>query len=245
MNERDCVAFLHWALPRMGLRERGFRRVRGQVRKRLARRLTALDLADLDAYRERLQDDPAEWARLDAICAITISRFWRDARLWEALVPLLDGKRVWCAGCASGEEPYSVALAAPTARVVATDRDPAMIERARSGLYRSSSLRELPERYVNDSFRREGELYRIDEAIRERVDFRVQDIRREMPAGPFDLVFCRNLVFTYFDEATQRRLLEAIGERAGAVVVGRHERATGWEPWPGIRGIYRKHTFVW
>ena len=60
MRAPDGVAFLRWALPRLGFRWGGFRKVRRQVLKRLRRRLAALDLEDLDAYRVRLENDPAE-----------------------------------------------------------------------------------------------------------------------------------------------------------------------------------------
>jgi chemotaxis protein methyltransferase CheR len=111
------VEFLQWALPRLGLRWAGFRRVRGQVRRRVRRRVAALGLEDLDAYRAYLDAHPEEWEVLDALTPITISRFYRDrdvfARLEDDVLPALasaaaaagrDGLRCWSAGCASGEE---------------------------------------------------------------------------------------------------------------------------------------------
>jgi len=124
MRNRDCVAFLKWCLPRLGLRRSGYRKVRGTVCKRLAPRLRALGLPDLDAYRARLAAEQAEWAVLDGLCRIPISRFWRDRAVFDHLavdvLPALaaaaadSGRtevRVWSAGCASGEEPYSLRLA--------------------------------------------------------------------------------------------------------------------------------------
>ncbi len=66
MKTSDGVAFLQWALPRLGFRWPGFRKVRRQVLKRLRRRIGELALTDLDAYRARLDSDPAEWTVLDA-----------------------------------------------------------------------------------------------------------------------------------------------------------------------------------
>jgi chemotaxis protein methyltransferase CheR len=73
--DRRRVDFLQWALPRLGLRWAGFRKVRRQVCRRLRRRLGELELADLDAYREHLEAHPEEWTVLDALIPITISRF--------------------------------------------------------------------------------------------------------------------------------------------------------------------------
>lgn len=268
MDDRACVEFLQWALPRMQLRWPGFRRVRGQLRKRLGRRLAELGLTELSAYRELLERRPEEWRHLDALCGITISRFWRDAALFEALcdvvLPALAERasqrgattfRCWSAGAASGEEPYSLLLAwehrlrprfpALGLQLLASERDPVMIERAREGLYGASSLKDLPAEWRSAEFRAEGDRFRLARERREAVEFLVHDLRTELPAGRFDLVLCRNVVFTYFDEPLQQRLLDAIGDRlspGGALVLGRHEslpeRAEGWSPWSGARGSF-------
>lgn len=171
-GDAECVAFLRWALPRLGLRWPGFRRVRRQVCRRLGRRLDALGLPDLAAYRRRLEAEPdpraprSEWRALDACCRITISRFLRDRAVWEGLtrrvLPALalraeaEGRplRAWSAGCGGGEEAYGlravweieVAPRHPRARlsIVATELDAASLARARSGAYPASSLKEVP-----------------------------------------------------------------------------------------------------
>jgi len=75
----------------------------------------------------------------------------------------------------------------------------------------------------------------------------VHDIRSEMPEGPFHLILCRNLAFTYFDEALQREVLARIRDRVvagGALIIGIHESLPsgypGFEPWLGITGVFRK-----
>ena len=123
MRDTECIAFLQWALPKMGFRWAGFRKVRGQVCKRVGRRLKELGLTDLEAYREHLEVHPEEWVTLDGLCRISISRFFRDRGVYEALgseiLPALacqaasDGEpvlRIWSAGCGAGEEPYSIAI---------------------------------------------------------------------------------------------------------------------------------------
>src|SRR4051794_32163897 len=115
MSDPDLVAFLQWALPRLGLRWPGFRRVRGRVRKRLNERLRELGLTDVAAYRDHLDTQPREWAILDGLCRIGISRFHRDRGVFDhlrrVLLPELARRawgrgegvvRCWCAGCASG-----------------------------------------------------------------------------------------------------------------------------------------------
>src|SRR6185295_20147796 len=118
-----CVELLQWALPRLGKRWQGFRNVRGQVCKRIARRARELGLADLEAYRAHLEAHDDEWPVLDALCRVTISRFYRDRAVFDRLrleiLPAFAERaaargesvvRAWSAGCASGEEPYTLAM---------------------------------------------------------------------------------------------------------------------------------------
>ena len=85
MDDRDCIAFLQWALPQQELRWPNFRKVRRQVCKRLTQRIGELGLDGFAAYRRRLEADPAEWRAFDECCYITISRFFRDKGVFEVL----------------------------------------------------------------------------------------------------------------------------------------------------------------
>ncbi len=89
MKRAELVEFLQWCLPYLGLRWQGLRKVRNQVGKRLRRRLCDLDLADLVGYRAYLASHPDEWPHLDAMCRITISRFYRDRVVFEAISSLV------------------------------------------------------------------------------------------------------------------------------------------------------------
>jgi chemotaxis protein methyltransferase CheR len=250
MTDAECVVFLQWALPRLGLRWQGFRKVRRQVCRRVSRRIAELRLGEADAYRAYLEGVEEEWDVLAGLCRVTISRFWRDRAVFEALrdevLPELSPVSAWSAGCASGEEPYSLVLAAAEARVeihvIATDVDPLLLERARRACYRESSLRDLPAHLRARAF----EDGRLRPEYREPVDVLRHDVRDGAPGGPFDLTLCRNLVFTYFAEELQREVGRHLARSlrgGGALVVGAHEalpeRLDRLEPWPAARGVYR------
>jgi chemotaxis protein methyltransferase CheR len=268
VTDRDCVEFLRWALPRLGLRWGGFRKVRGQVCKRLRRRLSEVGLADLDAYRVQLERHPEEWAVLESLTHITISRFNRDRGVfaflqWEVLPTLAatvaergaDALEVWSAGCASGEEAFTLAIMwrldlAPrfpelAIRILATDADEAMLARARRGCFSASSLRELPARSRAAAFAQGDRHYCLRDPFREPVRIARHDIRSRPPDGPFDLVLCRNLAFTYFDlelqRATAARLAGAL-RAGGALVLGSHESLPAnveeFEWWSSAERIY-------
>jgi chemotaxis protein methyltransferase CheR len=254
--DQPCIDFLQWALPRLGLRWEGFRRVRRQVCRRLRRRLGEIGLADLAAYREYLEGHPEEWAALDALTPITISRFHRDPAVFAALerevLPALTAGsarvHAWSAGCASGEEAYTLALMAPgRIDVLATDVDPAMLRRAREAAYGASSLKELPRPRRDAGFFTEGNRFVVRPEHRRHVTVRRHDLRTPPPAGPFDLILCRNVAFTYLALHRQREVLSRLGRvlrTDGALVIGLHESlpepAPGFAPWPGARATFRR-----
>jgi chemotaxis protein methyltransferase CheR len=123
MKDNDCIQFLQSLLPRLRMRWPGFRKVRGQVCKRIDRRLRELGLADIAAYCSFLEKNTDEWAVLDSLCRVTISRFYRDREVFRFLEQVVLVKlsgdaiargdkvlRFWSIGCASGEEPYTLAV---------------------------------------------------------------------------------------------------------------------------------------
>jgi chemotaxis protein methyltransferase CheR len=143
---------------------------------------------------------------------------------------------VLVAGCASGEEPYSLKIvwdfevraAFPDVAlsIVATDVDTKVLDRARQGCYGASSLRELPPRLRLRGFEPAGACFRVRPGQREGVTFLHQDLRGDAPPGPFDIILCRNLAFTYFAPRLQQRVLAGFAERlvaGGYLVVGAHE----------------------
>ncbi len=266
MRDADCVSFLQWALPRLGMRWSGFRKVRRQVGKRVARRMEALGLAGLGDYRRYLESHPGEWPRLEGLCRITISRFFRDREVFEHLLgEVLPGLaaaptvRVWSAGCGGGEEAYSVKIGwhflitprFPSARleIVGTDADEGQLARAEVACYGASSLREVPADWRETAFRQTEAGYVLREEFRSGMTFLRQDIRREAPEGPFDVVLCRNLVFTYFDETVQRRLARVMADRLrpeGLLVLGKYEAlppgTEDFDVWDAKRRIYRRRA---
>jgi chemotaxis protein methyltransferase CheR len=246
----SCIDFLQWALPRMQLCWRGFRNVRGQVCKRIRRRHAELGLSGLEEYRGYLEAHPAEWSVLAGFCRVTITRFGRDLNVWRRLVDVelprlatlaVQQSRsqlsVWSAGCAGGEEPYTLSIAWqlelaprwPDLRlgVLATDVDDEELERARAGQYPEAVLTELDARWRAAAFERDGGRVRLREAFRANVRLLRHDLRAGVPPGaPFDVILCRNLAFSYFDEALQRQIavrLRAALRPAGTLVIGAKE----------------------
>ena len=237
VRDIECTAFLRWALPRLGRSWPGYRKVRRLVCKRLARRLRSLGLTDLEGYRRHLDARAEEWVNLDSLCGIPISRFYRDRGVFDALgeivLPALAAAATaqsrttldcWSAGCASGEEPYTLAIVWALrlqprfpqfdARIVATDVDARGLVRARAGRYAGGSLKELPEDLRAAGFEPDDGEWRVRDQFR-RVAFLQQDLRETMPAGPFDLVLCRNAALTYYAPPVRLAIMQRIAEGCG------------------------------
>jgi chemotaxis protein methyltransferase CheR len=256
VRDADCTTFLQWALPKLELRWTGFRKVHGQVCKRLKRRMRDLGLDEFAAYRSRLDADPQEWRILDQCCRISISRFFRDRGVFDALrkrvLPEIASRakreqrnaRCWSAGCASGEEAYTlkilwdleVAISCPgvALSIIATDLDETVLRRAREGCFKEGNLRELPKNLAADAFDREGDRFFVRPQFRKGVTFLRQDMRAEAPSGPFDLVLCRYVAFTYFAPALQQKLLTRLLQTLlphGYLAIGTHERLPEGAAW--------------
>lgn len=271
MKDLDCTEFLRLCLPRLRLRWAGFRKVHRQVCKRLNRRMAELGLSGFSAYKVYLTYNSEEWQILDSICRITISRFYRDRGVFDALsstilpslarnVSLSGGNELscWSAGCCSGEEAYTLQIlwkvrVVPAIRcdlplrIVATDINRDVLERARQGCYRESSLRDLPKELIRQAFTQSGKSFTVREPFTENIEFAEQDIREQLPEGFFHLILCRNLVLTYFEKGLQQEILQRILERlhhGGIFVTGIHEflpnGVTGIVPYDSIPGVYKK-----
>lgn len=229
----------------------GFRKVRKGVKKRVRRHMQSLGCTGIDPYLACLARDPAARQACESCLVVTISRFYRDRRLWEHLqttvLPLLihrfpNGLTAWSAGCAGGEEPYSLAMLweemaaagqpRPALHLLATDAAASGLERAAAGRYPASSLKEMPEPLKNRWFHKApgGRQWRIDARLHDRIHWRLHQLLDPPPRGPFHLIFLRNNLLTYYRgapmEAALGRILSTLAP-GGALILGAHERMPG------------------
>ncbi|WP_455204955.1 CheR family methyltransferase [Kaarinaea lacus] len=248
MKNSDCTEFLQWALPQIQLRWPGYRKVRNQVCKRLSRRLRLLQLNTFSDYQLYLRQHTQEWQQLDSLCRISISRFYRDKNvfemLYQRLLPQLvkslydenHNIRCWSTGCARGEEAYSLALlwhqykqqtsSQVTLRILATDADAQQLQWAQDACYSFSSVKDLPAELRHIGFSQQQDRYCLKPHFKQQVQFQQHDIRSPLPANDFDLILCRNLVFTYFDINLQEQILQNLLSAlnvSGYLIIGAHE----------------------
>jgi chemotaxis methyl-accepting protein methylase len=236
--------FLKEAASSVGLQWRPFKR-RG-IKRRIEHRIDQIGLSNFEEYLLRIRKDPAEQTHLSKILTVTISRFFRDQEVFNTIGTSLNPTiiknksegdfKIWSIGCASGEEPYSLLILWeekfeklwPQIRlsILATDIDEKLLERAKEGRYKKSSLKEVSENILKGYFRMDNGFYVLDQACREQIEFRRHDIIHEEPFSGMDMVFCRNLAFTYFSKESQVNVLKKIAgslREKGYLVIGKDE----------------------
>jgi two-component system CheB/CheR fusion protein len=198
---------------------------RATVLRRIERRMQVNGLKTLEEYRHFLHDHPFERPALLKDMLISVTNFFRDREAFDALehqvIPQLfdgmpeDGRvRAWSAGCATGEEAYSLAMllsdAAPpdaAIQVFATDIDDDAIAYARQGTYPSSVVADVSQDRITKFLTRNDNFYRIPKHLREKVLFARHNVLQDPPFSKLDLITCRNLLI-YLNRDIQSHVLE-------------------------------------
>ncbi|MFU8816190.1 MAG: CheR family methyltransferase, partial [Pseudomonadales bacterium] len=199
--------------------------------RRMFRRIALIGLDTVDGYLERLDQDPAERRALLRDLLIPVTAFFRDREAFDVLRQMVidpmvrrtpDGStlRGWVAGCATGEEAYSVAMEILDAiavdsrqigvQILATDLDESALTAARQGIYAASSLGNVAPRLLDRYFRPiPGNGYEVTAQLRDVVSFAQHGLSRDPPFSRMDLVTCRN-VLIYLRPPAQHRVVEAL-----------------------------------
>ncbi|MEZ4728120.1 MAG: PAS domain S-box protein [Caldilineaceae bacterium] len=235
------------------------------LQRRILRRMGMAGLSSLAQYLELLQAHPDETTALFRDCLVSVTSFFRDPDAYEMLerdcIPQLflskgrsDFVRVWVAGCATGEEAYSVAIQLaeraaqvnepPRLQVFATDLDEEAIAIARRGLYPPTVAKDIAQTRLQRYFVEENGCYRVKPEIREHVLFAVHDLLKDPPFSRLDLICCRN-VLIYFNREAQEKVF-AIFHYAlnnnGYLFLGTSESADAAND---LFGVFNKHCHLY
>ncbi|HEY3316928.1 MAG TPA: protein-glutamate O-methyltransferase CheR [Coriobacteriia bacterium] len=243
---------------------------RAYAERRLAARMRTLTLHTYRQYERYLDAHPDEYSKLLDTLTINVTDFYRDGSVYEILrgnvIPsLLKEKararqrsiRVWSAGCATGEEAYSVTMAFLSAmgrdaddfllNVFATDIDPRALETAREATYDVAKLPHIPKAEQMRFVEKSKDTFRIKPEVTQHVRFKRLNLFEDEPINIVDVILCRN-VFIYFTREQQARVLESFWRvlyRGGYLVLGRSEKmapalAARFELVSGRERVYRK-----
>lgn len=199
------------------------------ISRRIERRIVQHDIHTLDAYARYLKENPAELQLLFKDLLINVTSFFRDPEVWESfrqeVLPILFADkpddyaiRIWVAGCATGEEAYTIAMLlreymddnrlGHKIQLYSTDLDDEAISIARAAVYPPSIADDVSSERLRRFFIKEEGGYRVKKDIREMVVFAIQSVIKDPPFTRLDLLSCRNLLI-YLEPTIQNRLIPA------------------------------------
>lgn len=214
---------------------------RPQMERRINSFMRSAGTADYRSFIALLSSNRDTFNRFVEHITINVSEFFRNTNHWQVLaeriVPHLletgDGLRIWSAGCSTGEEAYSLAIMAREQgwklkdKILATDIDAEVLEKARKGVYNEKALQGgISEAYLKKYFKPSGDHYVINDSIKDMVKLQKQDLLKDAFARNFDLILCRNVVI-YFTEETKQKLYQKFSgalRKDGILFIGSTEQ---------------------
>ena len=225
----------------------GYRKVRKGVKKRINRHMKDLECRNMASYLAELDKSDTVRQHCELLLTVSISRFFRDREFWRTLenrlLPDLIEKRrekikVWSAGCACGDEVYSFKIVweglkersvyLPKLEIIATDLNPAYLDRARDGIYSPSCLKEVKKEFQSRYFKQKAgkKLYKVKASLEEGITWKTHHLLSDPPGSGFDIIFLRNNILTYYDDKLKKKAFRKIlGSLApyGLLIIGSHE----------------------
>lgn len=243
-QDEQLDALLEYLQSNRGFDFRGYKRA--SLTRRIQRRMEIVGTSDFEHYLDYLEVHPEEFPLLFNTILINVTAFFRDAPAWDYLatevLPHLIGEknatdaiRVWSAGCASGEEAYTVAMVLgeilgkdafrKRVKIYATDVDEEALAQARQATYSSKDLQPIPAELQEKYFEQTGDRYTFRPDLRRAVIFGRHDLIMDAPISRLDLIICRNTLM-YFNAETQTRILTRLHfamHDPGVLFLGRAE----------------------
>jgi chemotaxis protein methyltransferase CheR len=204
---------------------------RSILENRLRERLKTMGIDDIRTYYEIIINDPEEMKVLLDSVTTNLTRFFRNTGHFQTLeqfiIPNLvshktgtnsNRLRVWSAGCATGEEPYSIAMVLKerlsplfSAEIIASDLSLTSLLTAREGFYNETRISDVPLEYLRKYFEKKPDGYKITDSLKNMIRFDYHNLKFESGLRNIDILFCRNVII-YFDEAAQKALIHRFWE---------------------------------
>lgn len=259
-SDSEFEALLQYIQQSRGMDFRGYKRT--SLKRRIALRMEAVNVSQFSEYQANLEADPSEFENLLNTVLINVTSFFRDQEAWDVLkqevLPKLieraDGHqpiRVWSVGCASGEEPYSIAMLlaeqmgvadfCSRVKIYATDLDEEALKSARLATYLPREVENVPAPFLEKYFERTNNHYVFERELRKCVIFGRHNIVRDAPISRIDLLICRNLLI-YLETETQALVLPRLHyalNTEGCLFLGKAETQLARSPL--FRAVEMKH----
>ncbi len=217
-----------------------------QMKRRIDTLISRNKYSDYNSYVKALKSDPKLFEEFVNYLTINVSEFYRNPQLWTVLekevFPELiskfgNGLKIWSAACSTGDEPYSLVMLLSKfmplskIKIIATDIDKQVIEKAKMGIYSANSLNGLPAEFKTKYFTQIGASYKISDEIKKCVEFKNHNLLKdEYPTG-CHLILCRN-VLIYFTEEAKEEVYKKFNKslvHGGVLFVGSTEQIINYK----------------
>lgn len=223
-----------------------------QMRRRIDTLITKNKITSYDDYVKLIKSNPEKFEEFVNFLTINVSEFYRNPEQWEVLdkdvFPRLVQKfgkslKVWSAACSTGDEPYSLVMALSrhvplsNIKIIATDIDKQVLDKARMGLYNAKSISSIPEDFKKKYFTQVGGSYQISDEIKKCVEFKEHNLLKDPYPTGCHLIVCRNVVI-YFTEEAKDEIYRKFNQslvKEGVLFIGSTEQITNYKDLNYIR----------
>lgn len=223
-----------------------------QMRRRIDTLITKNKIISYDDYVKLIKSNPEKFEEFVNFLTINVSEFYRNPEQWEVLdkdvFPRLVQKfgkslKVWSAACSTGDEPYSLVMALSrhvplsNIKIIATDIDKQVLDKARMGLYNAKSISSVPEDFKKKYFTQVGGSYQISDEIKKCVEFKEHNLLKDPYPTGCHLIVCRNVVI-YFTEEAKDEIYRKFNQslvKEGVLFIGSTEQITNYKDLNYIR----------
>lgn len=229
-----------------------------QMKRRIDTLIDKHKIVGYDNYVKVLKDDKEKFEEFVSYLTINVSEFYRNPDQWELMdkeiIPELIKKfgnnlKIWSAACSTGDEPYSLVMALSRhiplnqIKIIATDIDKQILEKAKLGLYNEKSIESVPADLKKKYFTQVGASYRINDEIKARVEFQQHNLLKDPYPTDCHMIVCRNVLIYFTEEAKDevfRKYCSCL-KSGGVLFIGSTEQIINYKE----VGYLRKNSFYY
>ena len=250
----DLIYFQQWVLKEYNIDLSAYKS--NQLHRRILSLMSRVGVNSVEEYISLLKKDPTQKQKFLDFITINVTEFFRNPEIFDELskkirseLPYNSGLKIWSAACSIGAEPYSLAMimdnlnSRVSHKIVATDIDSTILQKAKNGEYVYSEIKNVPKNFMDKYFVINEDKYSISPGIKKMVEFKKHDLILENFEGHFDLVVCRNVVI-YFNADIKDKIYKKFGEslkKGGLLFVGATESIYNYKEY----GFEKTSTFIY
>ena len=251
----DILDFEKWVYKDFNINLSAYKS--NQLHRRILSLMSRVGVATIDEYVELLKKDKEQRQKFLDFITINVTEFFRNPEIFDDLcksitkdlLPNNKNLKIWSAACSIGAEPYSIAMildsiaAGGAHKIIATDIDNTILDRAKKGEYVLSEVKNVKPEYVSKYFTVSGEKYLLSSKIKSMVTFKKHDLILDNYERDFDLIVCRNVVI-YFNQDVKNNIYMKFSEslkKGGLLFVGATESIYNYKEY----GFEKASTFIY